>query len=285
MAWVKLDDAMPSHPKVLASGPLGFALDVAAICYSNAHDTDGFIPAVALPAVLPGLPTPRKHAKALVDAGRWHEVDGGWRIHDIDEYQFSREEQAERARKKREKAALGNHKRWHVGRGQVDPDCPLCESLDDPSGIAGRSPDDHTEESPEIPRPDPTPISNDIESEEASDVARLCEVLADAVEAHGKVGRPQIKPRWHEDMRLLLSRGPTDVEPTPVEPERVERAIRVVFSQFAVPDPGSSFCWADQVRSPGALRKHWTAIRLAAKSAAAVRAQATEWVDPHEVSA
>lgn len=171
MAWVKLDDAMPSHPKVLASGPLGFALDVAGICYSNAHDTDGFVPAVALPAVLPGLPSPRKHAAALVAAGRWHVVDGGWLIHDIDDYQFSREEQEERARKKREKAALGNHKRWHEGRGKPDPDCPLCASSGDRLTIVQGSSGESLDVSPEIPRPDPT--RPDRESTTAPDGASL----------------------------------------------------------------------------------------------------------------
>lgn len=98
------------------------------------------------------------------------------------------------------------------------------------------------------------------------EIDRLCEVLADAVESHGKVGRPKVTDGWRIDMRRLVERGPTDLaSPERIEPERVERAIDVLFSTLAKPTP-SGFCWADQVRSPGALRKHWTKIRATAKA-------------------
>ena len=93
MAWVKLDDSMPHHPKVMAAGPQAFALDVAGICYSNKHDLDGFIPEASLSALYPALTSPRRWAAKLVEVGRWHPVDGGWRIHDIDDYQPSAESQ------------------------------------------------------------------------------------------------------------------------------------------------------------------------------------------------
>ena len=100
MAWAKLDDAMPHHPKVMMAGPQGFALDVAAICYSNRFGCDGFIADEMIPAVLPSLPQPKKWAARLVQAGRWVRDDdrGGWVIHDIGDYQPSAEEQeADRA--------------------------------------------------------------------------------------------------------------------------------------------------------------------------------------------
>lgn len=95
MAWVKLDDGMPHHPKSVAAGPQAFALDVAAICYSNRFDLDGFIADAMLPAVLPTLKQPRRYAQRLEDVGRWHRDDerAGWQIHDIDEYQPSAEAQ------------------------------------------------------------------------------------------------------------------------------------------------------------------------------------------------
>ncbi len=105
MSWVRLDDAMPHHPKIVAAGATAFALDVAAICYSNRYELDGFIADTALAAVLPGLAQPRKVAARLVQAGRWHRDDnaGGWRIHDVTEYQFSADE-AERRRSTRAEA-------------------------------------------------------------------------------------------------------------------------------------------------------------------------------------
>lgn len=107
MAWVKLDDAMPHHPKVMAAGPQAFALDVAGICYSNKHATDGFIPAASLAAVYPALSNPKKWAAVLVEVGRWHVVDGGWRIHDVDDYQPTAADQKELSKKRAEAGRRG----------------------------------------------------------------------------------------------------------------------------------------------------------------------------------
>lgn len=111
------------------------------------------------------------------------------------------------------------------------------------------------------------------------EIDRLCEVLADAVEIHGKVGRPKITSAWHNDMRLLIERGPTDLAaPERIDPERIERAIDVLFGRLASPDKPGGFCWADQVRSPGALRKHWTRIRATAQGQnRQVRDETPEW--------
>jgi len=110
MAWVKLDDAMPTHPKLMAAGPTAFALDVAGLCYSNKHATDGFIAAYALPAVLPGLPSPKRVAAKLVEVERWVEVDGGWLIHDVHDYQPTAEHQKELSKTRAEVGRKGGSK-------------------------------------------------------------------------------------------------------------------------------------------------------------------------------
>jgi hypothetical protein len=110
MAWVKLDDSMPTHPKLMAAGPVAFALDVAGICYSNRHSTDGFIATHTLPALFPGLPNPRKIADRLVEVSRWREVDGGWVIHDVHDYQPTAEQQKELSRKRAEAGRRGGSK-------------------------------------------------------------------------------------------------------------------------------------------------------------------------------
>lgn len=89
MAWVKLDDAMPHHPKVLAAGVEAFALDVAGIAYCNRYETDGFIAEASLAAVLPNLRSPVRVAARLVEADRWERTSDGWLIHDYAEFQPS----------------------------------------------------------------------------------------------------------------------------------------------------------------------------------------------------
>jgi len=87
MAWVKLDDGFYQHPKILRVGPLGMALQVAALCYANRHLTDGLIPAEAVPLLMPGA---EKIAARMVQVGLWDEAVDGYQIHDFLLFQPSR---------------------------------------------------------------------------------------------------------------------------------------------------------------------------------------------------
>jgi hypothetical protein len=97
----------------------------------------------------------------------------------------------------------------------------------------------------------------------------LCDELADAVGqfrngTHG--GRPAVTKRWREDMRLLLERGPKgEAEACPLSADKVRGCIAYVFTELAEPEGSSTFCWAAQVQSPAALRRHWWRIRAAAR--------------------
>jgi hypothetical protein len=113
---VRLDDGFASHPKMVAAGPLGLAMQVAALCYCNRYLTDGYVPR-AVPASLLNLEELAFATSGngdavgagcdadaamvvgdLVQAGVWEEADGGWLIHDYFSYQPSKEEVlAERA--------------------------------------------------------------------------------------------------------------------------------------------------------------------------------------------
>lgn len=126
MPWVRLDEDFASHPKVLDAGPLGMALQVAALCYANRHLTDGRIPRAAARslldfegiAVVDGMSGDDVDAGhvigLLVDAGLWHEpghdcevcpeVERGYVIHDYLEQQPSR---AEVLAKREQTAAAG----------------------------------------------------------------------------------------------------------------------------------------------------------------------------------
>lgn len=117
MAWVRLDDGFPQHPKVIGVGPLGIAMQVAGLCYANRHLTDGFIPKAAIPTLL-NFGELDEHAfkevggmcwviaRKLIDAGIWEEAAQGYQIHDYLDYQPSRESilrERERARARRQR--------------------------------------------------------------------------------------------------------------------------------------------------------------------------------------
>jgi hypothetical protein len=100
-------------------------------------------------------------------------------------------------------------------------------------------------------------------------VEQLCTALADAVGRYrdgAQGGRPKITATWHRDMRLLLERGPLGADQAvAIEPKRVAACIAVVFTELADPQSGSGFCWAKNVQSPSALRRHWWKIYEAAR--------------------
>jgi hypothetical protein len=99
MAWVWLDDEMPEHPKVVgAAGVVGdsaLAAAVSGIAYSNRHLTDGHLPAAKVQG-LTHHKRPAVVAQALVTAGLWEPVDGGYLIHDFGDYQTLKAELEEK---------------------------------------------------------------------------------------------------------------------------------------------------------------------------------------------
>lgn len=136
MTWVRIDDAMPEHPKLLAAGPLAFALDVAAICYSARNGTNGRIPRAKVRLLLDlsdvrigrAKVDPIALAEKLVECGRWHRDGDDYVIHDFAEYNFTREETEDRALELREKrraaGRLGGLRRAQCARsnGEANAD-------------------------------------------------------------------------------------------------------------------------------------------------------------------
>ena len=95
--WVRLDDGMAHHPKFVQSGPEAMALFVAGLCYCNRYRTDGLIPKLVLPCLLPGLSEQRAIELALrlaTNARRpsWIDVGDHYRVHDYEVYQPTRVE-------------------------------------------------------------------------------------------------------------------------------------------------------------------------------------------------
>ncbi len=102
MAWVKIDDHFPDHPKVVSAGPLGAWLYVAGLCYCNRLLTDGFIPWSQVDRLSPHREdqdmrdSPGKLAMKLCGLGLWIETERkgvpGFVVHDYKKYQPSRKQ-------------------------------------------------------------------------------------------------------------------------------------------------------------------------------------------------
>jgi hypothetical protein len=109
VTWIKLVDTFPEHPKALAAGDQAGWLYVCGLCYCSRHLTDGFIPESAL-SRLTGLQRPARLADQLVRHGLWARVDDGWRVHDYEDHQRTRddvdhEREGNRERQRRRRAS------------------------------------------------------------------------------------------------------------------------------------------------------------------------------------
>lgn len=84
MAWVKLDDQFPDHPKVDGLSDGAFRLHVSGLCHAGRYLTDGLIPKDR-PSRLMAAYRP-KYLKELTEAGLWIPVPDGYMIHDFTEW-------------------------------------------------------------------------------------------------------------------------------------------------------------------------------------------------------
>lgn len=112
MTWVRIDDEWPTHPKALAAGLHGRALQVSGLCHCNRHETDGFISDASLRLLIVTAEVDADTPQRLVEVGMWTREEGGYRIHDYLAYNPShadletkREAGRERARKSQERKA------------------------------------------------------------------------------------------------------------------------------------------------------------------------------------
>lgn len=112
--------------KAVMAGRDGRDQFLAALAWSTEEKTDGFVPEGAL-SLLAGwvgisLKAAKNAASKLVEVGMWDRVDGGWLIHDYEDWQYTA---AEREKMQRDNAE--RQERHRKGRGNA-----LRNALPDP---------------------------------------------------------------------------------------------------------------------------------------------------------
>jgi hypothetical protein len=117
MPWFKVDDKLHDHRKARTAAKAAMGVWVLAGSWSADNLMNGFVPA----SVLPRWGT-TSDAKRLVEAGLWHpdEQDGerGWRFHEWEKYQPSRESvEAERAEARARMAELRANRKANKAKG------------------------------------------------------------------------------------------------------------------------------------------------------------------------
>jgi hypothetical protein len=105
MAWFKVDDHLHSHRKAMRAGTEAMGLWVLAGSWSGAEESDGWVPSYVLTRL--AGPGADELAERLARAGLWHAdvVDGedGYRFHEWDTYQPTREQQEAKREQARER--------------------------------------------------------------------------------------------------------------------------------------------------------------------------------------
>jgi hypothetical protein len=106
------------------------------------------------------------------------------------------------------------------------------------------------------------PTEEEQKSEQKAAHQDLCEFLQRGVEHHRGV-KPKMTAQWPKDMDLLMRLGPLSwAKPAAIAEDDVRCVIRGIFTRLNLQN-GGGFCWADQIRSPTNLRKHWDELVLA----------------------
>lgn len=91
MTWVRLDENIPHHPKLLSVSPQAAWLFVCCLAYCNRLLTDGAIPQNALKHISPTSRRPLTDMSTLVHSRLIDISPTGWMIHDYLKYQPSAE--------------------------------------------------------------------------------------------------------------------------------------------------------------------------------------------------
>jgi len=157
MAWARVDDQFTDHIKVISLSLGARGMWLSGLVYAARRSTDGFIPA-SLPRRESGEEDPQPYVDALIEAGLWRRVEGGYQIHDYLEYNPSKADadaKREQVRNARSEAGKrGSESRWNGN----DPDS---ESQTDSKPIANDMANDWQADSPVpvTPSRNPLPVS------------------------------------------------------------------------------------------------------------------------------
>lgn len=227
--FIFLHDGMPEHPKIEALSDRAFRVLLDLWCWCSRTLANGFVPEAVWVKRTGSAKVRKELLAALVEP-----AEGGVYMHDYLEHQRSREE-AEALRLKRQEAgrkggrAKANRVASATANGVADGKQAGSKSL------------------PELEKDLGTKVPK--ESPARPDVTRICEHLADQIEANGSK-RPTITQRWLDEARRLLDR----------DGRTVDQVIRAIdWSQ-------SNTFWRSNILSMPKLREKYDTMRLQAET-------------------
>jgi len=132
VTWFRVDDRLHSHRKARVAGVEAMGLWLLAGTWCARNETDGFIPT----EVVTGWDKTQRLARRLVDCGNggpglWtpdkQHGETGYQFHQWMEHQPLRADLEAAREVQGVSGQRGNHLRWHVRRGVVNPGCVWCQ--------------------------------------------------------------------------------------------------------------------------------------------------------------
>jgi hypothetical protein len=152
VTWFRVDDGFHDHPKTWDAPDCAISLWTRAGAYSSAKGLGGYVPAGMCAR---WTEDPERAIAELLRRRLWTRTKGGYQFHDWTDRNPSVEEAQAAAEKMSSGGAIGNHRRWHVGKGKTDPRCRYCQ--DKPDRDSHRVPDRDSDTAPEsaLNPPDP----------------------------------------------------------------------------------------------------------------------------------
>lgn len=96
MAYLRVDDNISHHGKLLRAGDVASWLYICGLAYCQRHATDGFIPEAAVPFL--GCAGWRPSVRKLLEVGLWEPAPGGYQVHDFLDWNDSAAERQEKTR-------------------------------------------------------------------------------------------------------------------------------------------------------------------------------------------
>lgn len=221
MTWFRVDDTLAAHPKARDAGLAAMGLWAVSGAYASQYLTEGFVPAWYVES----WPSGKRHATALVRAGLWTTADGGWRFHQWDERQPTKEQVEADRQKTRER-----QRRWRESRRDNE--------------VSNGVTDDVANAAPSLPGPTQPVVSSSVRNESSSPLpeAMRIEVLRNALQTH--YGKPYTLAEARRTAELVLA-GRVDVTDrvqyvmaaVRKEPDRFKPASPVVAEIPAQPQP------------------------------------------------
>jgi len=114
MVWVRIDDDLFSHPKVLHAWtdcPASIGLWTLGLSWVGRQLTDGHIPVEIVQVFMPHKRQRDRATQALENAGLWSPNGNGWEIHDYLDRNLSREQVLDKRRADSERKRGGRNGR------------------------------------------------------------------------------------------------------------------------------------------------------------------------------